>query len=197
MFGVVIPGRKCQTNFQKISNSKFVTALDNSSKFTQMMVFKLPGTPAFPNNFGASIFLADMSKKFMYLGHLSNEKESSLIQVPTNFEGVTTNTLFGDSQKQGNQTLYMGINLEKMEVIKNLENKNTETTNQYTSSIQDLGTHIGYSLTNYVSSFSKYVPQVGKEMIIMDLTSINKWFAKFNRKLKMDPWFWKNKKKGA
>jgi hypothetical protein len=47
-FGVVVPTRPVESNFQQVSKTRWVKNLDNKIPISEIVVFKLPNTEAIP-----------------------------------------------------------------------------------------------------------------------------------------------------
>lgn len=87
-FGVIIPGRNCDTGFKQVSKTRWILELDNSISITEIVVFKLPGSQKIPDGLGIGVYMSDQSKNFEYLGSITNVRQSILSHVPQSFENV-------------------------------------------------------------------------------------------------------------
>ena len=48
-FGVIIPSKPVQSDFQQVSNTRWVKTMDNTIPILELCIFKLPNTPLIPD----------------------------------------------------------------------------------------------------------------------------------------------------
>eukprot|EP01080_Neovahlkampfia_damariscottae_P002689 gene2689-3885_t len=192
-FGVVIPSKPVQSDFQQVSNTRWVKTVDNTIPILELCIFKLPNTPLIPEGFGIGIYLCDNTMK-EYLDSIFNDKQSVFLHVPQTFENVSKTTVdkFGQiSVSKEKNTLYLGLSLENEFTLKNLqgsEKRVQETTSNQSATIAK---SLAGDLFHFIESFVKPVQHNNQEVLIMPTDIIEKWLKKTYQKIQMNPYFWK------
>jgi hypothetical protein len=126
-----------------------------------------------------------------------NEKPSVFINVPSSFNDTSNATLFGNFQQQQQQNvLYVGVTLEKIDVLQNLEGTNLRRQQHEANSTVGLVQFIANDLFHYLQSFVRPSYQVlqqqpNQDVIVMPTNALDTWVNRFMHKLKVDPNFWK------
>jgi hypothetical protein len=88
----------------------------------------------------------------------------------------------------------VGITLEKIDTIQNLEGNNLRRQQHEANNTTGLAQFIAGDLFQYLQSFvrpSYQVPQTSGDVICMPTNALDAWMNKFTHKLRVDPNFWK------
>lgn len=170
-FGVVVPGRPVITEFQPVSNSKAVAALDFPNLITEITFFLLPTSPV-PQGYGAVLYYSVDQAHWELLGAISPEKPSGIFRTgwPTNEEVCKY------------PGVYLGVSLEPMTTIENL----TMTTSGFEDRF-NFAHKIALDLFQYMSSFATGSSPAG--MMVVPTNVFDRWMERFERKYKLDPNF--------
>jgi len=216
MFGCLVSGRIVQANAQQVDANRFVFACEKANQIQHIAVFLL-GTVALPEGYGASIFFGwPPYQDWKYLGYLTNAKPSAIFRLQTKSGGGGGIDVDMGMERDENVVAQIGISIEPINLIEsrtqgltsNTSNNNiTASTGNSSSStntalvpigggsnqmgqlkdMQDFALKMCENLFNYLRSFAS---QSTGDMI--PSSALDKWYENFQRKMKNDPFFWKN-----
>ena len=174
LFGVVLPGRPCITQFEVVGNSKAVCTIENPMLFPDLVFFLLPGTNNIPPGHGALIYYSVTPfTNWILLGSVSPDKPSGSFRT-----GWTTN-----EELIGHQYIQLGIALERLDTIQNLEGRSGG------SGVEDrfaIAHKIAMDLFRFTNSFCE-ASQGG--MMLVPTSIFDKWMERFEAKYRLDPNF--------
>ncbi|KAL0484887.1 OPI10 [Acrasis kona] len=195
MFGALIPGQALNVQFQQIEQTRWMLTVPNqpSKPISQIAVFLLPNGQQIPAGFGCAVYLSDASQNFEYFGCLLNEDPSKIFSVPSTFNDTSNNTLFGSMQSNQQGVLYIGITLEKIENLQNLEGTNFQRQQKEANNTVGLAQFIADDLFKFLQSFVR-PDNSNKDILVLPTNAIDSWLQKFTNKLRVDPNFWKKRK---
>lgn len=195
MFGAVVPGfTSVLSNFQLIGENRFGLTIPHGNTPIQSLCISLLPGQNIPHNYGCSIYLSDNGQNWEYMGCLLNNKPSVLINPPLHYDSSHKMNAFGVFQQQQQQQqhqniLYVGIALEPLDMLKNLEEEYLRKEQNQSSQIVGLARYLAQNLFNYMSSFIKTVDN--RDMIVLPPNALDNWLRKITSKLQNDPYFWK------
>ncbi|KAM7539955.1 hypothetical protein Aperf_G00000039408 [Anoplocephala perfoliata] len=197
MFAALLAGQIVQSNFVEVSPGKLLLDLPPLGKSNHVVVF-LTGQTALPVGFGAGVHFGIVENGqtlWSYLGFLSNERPSAIFRV----SGLKRNHLtqianpfqnVSNASAGSVVTARLGISLETQVELSGqtpaLENSSTS-----------LGVYDGVkfaqfaaeNLFNFASGYAQEVP--GTSDAYVPLSVIKRWLDTIQRKLLLDPDFWK------
>ncbi|XP_050527143.1 protein OPI10 homolog [Daktulosphaira vitifoliae] len=195
MFGLLVSGRLVRTDFECIEETKLMITIPSAESVNYICVF-LTGLIPFPEGTAGFVYFSwpdDHARpNWQLLGILSNQKPSAiyklsnlkkhhvdLVNEPSNafslFPSVTINA-------------QIGISIEPLIDIE-AQVANTEPV-QNVSTFIEFTQKMVQNLFNYVSS---YAIEVGPQQPpVVPLTTIQKWYENFERKMSLNPNFWKS-----
>ncbi|CAG8086612.1 unnamed protein product [Penicillium salamii] len=210
MFSVVVPGRPCLTDIVAVDGqpngqaTKFAFTIPLSASLSDLVVFFLPGT-ILPPNTGAAIYaqLPDANGQpsdFRFIGALANEKPSGIFTVrpPSRTEAEEEDDMLDESGSNGAGVLTLGISIEEAQVIapqlaaleaEKPQSSSTALVSQAVGqrqiSTKVLAQRIIGSAFNFLASFASS----DKGQDVVPLKSFHDWWAKFERRIEVDPAF--------
>ncbi|KAJ5952285.1 uncharacterized protein N7479_010698 [Penicillium vulpinum] len=219
MFSVVVPGRPCLTDIIAIDGqpngqaSKFAFTIPLSPSLSDIVVFFLPGT-TLPPNTGAAIYaqLPDPNtgapSNFRFIGALSNESPSGIFTVrpPGSAQHRSEAEEEDDMLDEGGAgnsaaagVLTLGISIEEgqniapqlaaLEAERPSGRMSTALVPQAAAqrqvSTKVLAQRIIGNAFNFLASFAEN----DKGQDVVPLKSFQDWWAKFERRIEVDPTF--------
>jgi hypothetical protein len=213
MFSVVVPGRPCLTDIVAVDSqpngqaTKFAFTIPASSTISEIVVFFLPGT-TLPPNTGAAIYAqlpdaAGQPSSFRFIGALANEKPSGIftLRAPNSNHRSEAEEEDDMLDEAGNgAAMTLGISIEEVQNIApqlaalEAENQSqsqmstalvTQAVGQRQISTKVLAQRIIGSAFNFLASFA----ESDKGQDVVPLKSFHDWWAKFERRIEVDPTF--------
>ena len=170
-FGIVIPGRMVNTQFQALGPTRFVTQVMEPSQVTDLTFFILPNSPIPPGFAAVLYFAVPPFENWQVLGSVSYEKPSATLRTswPTNPEVTQHNVV------------QLGVSIESLESVQNmgLESSGLEERKQFAHKI-------ALDLFRYMTSFSSSSDQ---NAMIVPTNVFDRWMTRFEQKYKRDPNF--------
>ena len=203
MFGVVIPGlTSVLSHFQPLGTpdqQRFALSIPLPLNYVvqSLCVFLLPGQQQLlPSTHGCSIYLSNNGQNWEYMGCLLNNKPSLLINPPLTYDSTSQNNGgFGflqpqlQQQQQQQHMLHIGISLESLDTLKNLEDGHLRAEQNQANQVVGLAKFLARNLFNYMSSFIRRMDN--RDMIVLPTNALDTWMNKIMSKLQNDPYFWK------
>ena len=196
MFGVLTSGRLPQVNFERISETQFITQVPDIDHVNHLVVY-MTGIEPFPDGFGGAVYLnyqAAGESKWIFLGKICNQKPSAIYKLAKlkheqNFLGDHPFDSFTSQVTSTLNSALIGISVEKLNIIDALQ-PSTETQATNLSTFVEYSQKMLENFYNYVSSFSIVLPIDGQQYI--PLATLQNWFNNFERRLQQNPNFWKS-----
>ncbi|XP_022180406.1 protein OPI10 homolog [Myzus persicae] len=194
MFGLLVSGRLVRTDFERLEETKFMITINSAESVNYICVF-LTGLVPFPEGTAGSVYFSwpdeNAKPNWQLLGILSNNKPSAIFKLSNlkqHFD-VTNQPINAFSQFPS-----ISINAQIGISIEPLINAELQTT--CIESTQNLSTFVEFTqkmvqnLYNYVSSYA--VDAGPQQTPMVPLLLIQKWYENFERKLNLNPNFWKS-----
>ncbi|KAK7538119.1 uncharacterized protein J3D65DRAFT_621027 [Phyllosticta citribraziliensis] len=198
MFGVIISGRPVLTEPQALSPTQYAFPLPATPSFSHIVVFLLPGTQLPPDTAAGVYVQIPPSSEFRFLGAIANEKQSAIFKV----DGVDPAAMVDPATGQV-APVTLGVSVEPVARIAELMNAKQAQQQQGGSSGMELvragaaaanpistkvlAQRIIANAFNFLASFAGNVGPGGQEVV--PLKSFQDWWAKFEKKIEMDPGF--------
>ncbi|VDD83902.1 unnamed protein product [Mesocestoides corti] len=197
MFAALLAGQIVQSNFVEVSPGKLLLSLPPLGKNNHIVVF-LTGQAPLPAGIGAGVHFGLIENglpTWSYLGFLSNErpsaifkvsglKPSALNQVINPFQNIT------GGSSNGLITAQVGISLEPMaDLLGQTPAVGSATDLVKVDDNMKFTQFAAQNLFNFAAGCAREVP--GTSEAYVPLSSIQRWFETIQRKLSLDPNFWK------
>ncbi|XP_065072153.1 protein Hikeshi-like [Rhopilema esculentum] len=194
MFGCLVSGRLVTTDFTQINEKQVVFNLPDCESINHVVIF-LTGVQPFPDGFGGSVYFCwpKMQTSWHLLGFISNEKPSAIFKISKVKLLEGGHNPFSEMSNPDDHTMaQIGISLEPLSEIAN----QTPETNSIPSgvvSFVEFTQKMLHSLFNFVASYATtqqmMTPNPTENYV--PLSVLQTWYTNFERKLAMDPNFWK------
>jgi len=200
MFGLVVAGRLVDTAPQQTDAAKFVFNVTDADTVNHLTVF-MTGTQAFPDGLGASIYFgwpggAGGGVTWQMLGVLTNDKPSAIFKIAStrpnesdkdaDFGGMSTGETVASLDGQ------IGISIEPVAELAQQTPHQAATASTASDYVAFTGAMLE-SFFNFATSFAN--TREGAAMHAdehwVPLGCLNRWQENFQRKLALDPAFWK------
>ncbi|KAF0766574.1 protein OPI10 [Aphis craccivora] len=193
MFGLLVSGRLVRTDFERLEETKFLITINSAESVNYICVF-LTGLVPFPEGTAGSVYFSwpdeNARPNWQLLGVLSNNKPSAIFKLSNlkqHFD-ITNQPINAFSQFPS-----ISINAQIGISIEPLLNAEMQTTSiepaQNVSTFVEFTQKMVQNLYNYVSSYAVDGPQ---QTSMVPLLSVQKWYENFERKLNLNPNFWKS-----
>ncbi|CAH1731791.1 hypothetical protein AGLY_014356 [Aphis glycines] len=193
MFGLLVSGRLVRTDFERLEETKFMITINSAESVNYICVF-LTGLVPFPEGTAGSVYFSwpdeNARPNWQLLGVLSNNKPSAIFKLSNlkqHFD-ITNQPINAFSQFPS-----ISINAQIGISIEPLLNAEMQTTSieptQNVSTFVEFTQKMVQNLYNYVSSYAVDGPQ---QTSMVPLLSVQKWYENFERKLNLNPNFWKS-----
>lgn len=200
MFAILVSGRLVQTNYELVAENRFIFTIPEADTINHIAVF-MTGTTPFPEGMGGLVYFnwpePDNPSNWKLLGVIANEKPSSIFKI-SNLKssdgnivnGCTSVALYNPfGQQPISHNAQIGISVEPIAIVnQHAATKSTESLSNFVQFSQKMLTNF----VNFVSSFSisqsNMVPNPEENFV--PLSSVQKWYQNFERKLSLNPNFW-------
>ncbi|TRY64083.1 hypothetical protein TCAL_03623 [Tigriopus californicus] len=202
MFGLLLSGRLVDTNFRQVDPTHVVIDMANVDNVNHIVVF-LTGQQPFPEAMGGGVYFAwpdpqSSAPVWQYLGHLSNAKPSAIFKVGKFKSQMRDNhdliARFGGQQLNGGSVAQLGISVEPLVQLSGMTPEaQAEATNLPT--FVEFSQKMVENLFNYTSSFAvspSEIPRVKSSETFVPYSSLQQWYANFERRLQQNPYFWRS-----
>ncbi|KAJ8918948.1 hypothetical protein NQ315_016850 [Exocentrus adspersus] len=192
MFGIIVSGRLVQTEFQPISETQFVTTINDADNINHIVVF-LTGAVPFPEGTAGQVYFSwpdpNAPPNWQLLGYISNQKPSAIYKISSlkrlDEMGDYTNMMFGQSHIVHNAQIGIAIepitNIQEGPTLNNAENN-------VTFAQKMLESFMNYVLS-YTITQAHMVPDPTATYV--PLSTVQNWYTNFERRLQQNPNFWK------
>lgn len=193
MFGLLVSGRLVRTDFERLEETKFLITINSAESVNYICVF-LTGLVPFPEGTAGSVYFSwpdeNARPNWQLLGVLSNNKPSAIFKLSNlkqHFD-VTNQPINAFSQFPSiSINAQIGISIEPL-LNAEMQTASIEPT-QNVSTFVEFTQKMVQNLYNYVSSYAVDGPQ---QTSMVPLLSVQKWYENFERKLNLNPNFWKS-----
>ncbi|VDO03294.1 unnamed protein product [Rodentolepis nana] len=197
MFAALLTGQLVQSNFVEVSPGRLLLDLPPLGKSNHVVVF-LTGQAALPDGYGAGVHLGiaqNGQTLWSYLGFLSNDRPSAIFKVlglKPNILSQVANPFqdFSNPPTCGVLNAQLGILLEPLSELSGqtpaLEGSNNQN---FVDDKVGFTQFAAANLFNFASGCAQEVP--GTSEAYVPLSVIKRWFDSIQRKISLDPNFWK------
>ena len=178
----------------------FVLTLDQVETINHVVVF-LTGQVPFNQGYGGSIYFGWPSAEsggvsWQFLGYITNDKPSAIFKLAKVKPSEMAVNPFSPQlmQTMGSSTsAQIGILVEQLSDIA----QKTPSTDTEASKVQSFTEFSQKMLENFFNYASSFAVTPGQNMMAASATYVpievlQNWYANFQRKLQMDPNFWKS-----
>jgi len=197
MLGLIVSGRLVQTDFQQITENKFLITVPDADNINHVVIF-LTGSVPFPEGMGGAVYFSwpdpTAPPNWQFLGCICNTKPSAIFKISNlkkNHEFENSNlSIFGIGKISHNAQI--GISVEPLNILEQQIAVNSANASN-TDSFVDFAQKMITSFLNYISSFSVTQAQMTPNPTenFVPLSSIQGWYETFERRLQQNPNFWK------
>ncbi|KAL5238541.1 hypothetical protein ACI65C_005951 [Semiaphis heraclei] len=194
MFGLLVSGRLVRTDFERLEETKFMITINSAESVNYICVF-LTGLVPFPEGTAGSVYFSwpdeNARPNWQLLGILSNNKPSAIFKLSNLKQhlDITNQPVNAFSQFPSiSINAQIGISIESL-INTELQTTSIEST-QNVSTFVEFTQKMVQNLYNYVSSYA--VDCGPQQTSMVPLLLIQKWYENFERKLNLNPNFWKS-----
>ncbi|KAH9601127.1 protein of unknown function DUF775 [Trypanosoma melophagium] len=180
-FAVVLPGRPVMTEFQCLDGVRWVAPLGEAP--ASIVVFLIFGASPLPPGVALAFYLArEDDGAFVHIGHLSHDRPSAVLPVPSVFLNVDAPV-----------RVVLGVSSERAEDVANIVGEQQE---ERAATRLAIAERIVEDLYNFVSSYGRVLsadpndPQ-SEETIYLPASFVNRWRERVLVRLRKDASFWK------
>jgi len=204
MFGLIVAGRLVNTSFREVDPTHVVVDVDDVGTFNHIVVF-LTGQIPFPEGMGGAVYFSwpdngessDGATAWQFLGMISNQKPSAIFKVakfkPQAVGEQSMSSKF-QFQMQQNQilsrTAQVGISVEPLSLLEGLKQATTESEATLVPKFVEFTQKMVQSLFNFTSSYAVQSNEMKPSETYVPYSSIHQWCQNFERKIKLDPYYW-------
>lgn len=199
MFGLLVSGRLVDTSFRQVDATHCVIDIADVNAFNHIVVF-LTGQQAFPDGTGGGVYFSwpeteGNSNCWHYLGMISNQKPSAIFKVvkpkpnDSRFQ-LDMSTRF---MQQATPMAQVGVSIETEQTLLGLEQSSGGSEPAVlVPKFVEFSQKMVQSLFNYTTSFAIDAGQarLRTSETFVPFSAVQQWYANFERKLQMDPYFW-------
>lgn len=202
MFGLLVSGRLVDTAFRQVDQTHAVIDISDVNNFNHIVVF-LTGQQAFPDDMGGGVYFswpsADGSGScaWQYLGMICNKKPSAIFKVGKfkvqEIDESNLSARFGQQMLQSQQPVaQVGISVEPITVLQGLQQASMESEAAMVPKFVEFTQKMVQSLFNYTTSFAVDANEtrMRSSETYIPYSAVQQWCSNFERKLKIDPYFW-------
>jgi len=202
MFGLLVSGRLVDTAFRQVDQTHAVIDISDVNNFNHIVVF-LTGQQAFPDDMGGGVYFswpsADGSGScaWQYLGMICNKKPSAIFKVgkfkAQEIDESNLSARFGQQMLQSQQPVaQVGISVEPITVLQGLQQASMESEAAMVPKFVEFTQKMVQSLFNYTTSFAVDANEtrMRSSETYIPYSAVQQWCSNFERKLKIDPYFW-------
>jgi len=200
MFGCIIPGRLAQFEAQQVSETELLFVVPSCDDVNHVVVF-LTGSQPLPPGLVAGIYLhwPKPTPGWFMLGHISNEKPSAIYKIAKPKENALTNMFVGMQTssflgQDVNSTAQIGISVEPLAQINEKTPATISERPSTSTTFVEFTQKMLNNVFNYCSSFARkqceMTPEPNESFV--PLSSLQKWYETFQRRMAMDQNFWKS-----
>lgn len=186
------------TNVEQVDANTFVLSLDQVETINHVVVF-LTGQVPFSQGFGGAIYFGWPSPEtggisWQFLGYISNDKPSAIFKLAKVKPSEMVVNPFSQQLMQAitSTNAQIGILVEQLTEIAQ-KTPSADTQASKVENFTEFSQKMLENFFNYASSFA-----VTPGQCVMDTSTtyvpiqvLQNWYASFQRKLQMDPHFWK------
>eukprot|EP00871_Galdieria_phlegrea_P002278 jgi/Galph1/3050/GphlegSOOS_G1755.1 len=170
MFGLCVPSCPVFTQFEQVQPEKFVAQFPARLVESSVLFFLLPGASLPPGQVASLYWSLPPYENWLFAGLIANEFPSKL------FTMKLPNTVTNDTMVE------FGISVEPM-------SPTAVATHANPTIVLDQS-DLQYLVRGIATDFFRFVESFGQSMGPEGLALIDKWFQKFQEKLRSDPLYW-------
>ncbi|XP_067936097.1 protein Hikeshi-like [Watersipora subatra] len=188
MFGILVAGRLVQTNLRAVTETQFVTEIDNADSVNHIVVF-MTGVSAFPDGMAASVHFCWPETGWSLLGFITNEKPSVIFKISGLKPGAATSNPFS---AHSTHVAQVGISVESCEQLSQqtpVSGSTPSTANSYAEFTQKMAENFFNFAGSFAISQSQMSPQ--PNMTFVPFNVVEQWYNNMKRKLEVNPEWWK------
>ncbi|RNF05676.1 hypothetical protein TraAM80_04397 [Trypanosoma rangeli] len=182
-FAVIIPGFSVVTEFQCLDGVRWITPVGNAPE--AIVVFLTSPAPL-PPGMSLGIYLArEDDGAFVYVGHLSNTRPSTILRVPSVLLNVNVPV-----------RLVLGVSQEKQEDVANLGATQEQPLQQEQAATKlVMAERIVDDMYNFVMSYGRVLSAdpsdaQSEETVYLPASFVSRWRERVLTKMRKDASFW-------
>ncbi len=188
------------TNVEQVDANSFVLSLEQVDTINHVVVF-LTGQVPFSQGYGGSVYFGWPSPEaggisWQFLGHISNDKPSAIFKIAKIKAAEQSSNPFSlqlmQSLAYSPSNAQIGIMVEPLAEISQ-KTVSPDTVASQVQSFTEFSQKMLENFFNYASSFAVSPSQsvLDSSAIYVPIDVLQKWYAKFERRLQANPQFWK------
>ncbi|XP_076471444.1 protein Hikeshi-like [Babylonia areolata] len=197
MFGIIVSGRLVQTECQAVSENQFLFNIPEADNINHVVVF-MTGQMPFPDGLGGAVYFSwprPEGPVWLLLGHISNHKPSAIFKIANlKSGGGDAGVQFGSLAQQQSHLAQIGISVEPLDQLSQQTPVTSCLSETSVAPFVEFSSKMLESFFNYASSFAvrqaDMVPNPAETFV--PLSTLQKWFENFQRRLQQNPTFWKS-----
>ncbi|XP_064634049.1 protein Hikeshi-like [Lineus longissimus] len=196
MFGILVAGRLVQTEFIQTSETQFLFNIPDADSINHIVVF-MTGQVPFPDTMGGAVYFswpsADGTPGWQLIGHITNSKPSAIFKISNLKKDAEVGAHPFESHAALSHGAQIGVSVETLGEIAQ-QTPVTESTTKMVTSFVEFTTKMLENCYNYVSSFGVTQAQMTQQPneTFVPLSALHKWYESFQRKMEMNPNFWRS-----
>ncbi|XP_074660260.1 protein Hikeshi-like [Tubulanus polymorphus] len=196
MFGVLVAGRLVSTDLQRVSETQVIFTIPDADNVNHVVVF-MTGTQPFPDDVGGAVYFSwpnPTGPAWQLLGHITNTKPSAIFRISNlkkDASGVSVNPFTTGIEQH--HIAQIGISAEPLAQLAQqtpVANASVSNVSAFVEFTQKMLENFVNFATSFAVTQSQMIPQPTETYV--PLSTLQKWFETFQRKLQMDPYFWRN-----
>eukprot|EP01128_Nolandella_sp_AFSM9_P006993 TRINITY_DN371_c0_g1_i1.p1 TRINITY_DN371_c0_g1~~TRINITY_DN371_c0_g1_i1.p1 ORF type:complete len:224 (-),score=19.93 TRINITY_DN371_c0_g1_i1:187-786(-) len=196
MFGVFVSGCLVQTEGHQTSPTSLIFGVEGKTPPHHLAVF-MTGSKALPTDSCATIHIAwpPFNNVWSYIGYLTNEHPSAIFKLSQKTGGGSARPSFGSTAQfgQAHHQLLVGIELAGRAENEHQHGSRAQLQEQATADRVLFARFTLNSLYNYLASYMREMQDQLQRVTVkvVPLTALDAWHAAFERKIRLDPAFWR------
>ncbi|RZF43031.1 hypothetical protein LSTR_LSTR001209 [Laodelphax striatellus] len=201
MFAILVSGRLVQTEFQQVGEKQFLITIPEADDINHVAVF-MTGTLPFPEGMSGLVYFSwpdpDAPPNWQPLGYISNTKPSAIFKI-SNLKTKSEKELerhgfIGFSQNKISHFAQIGISIETHDVVLQQIDLLDKHTPNAQPTFMEFSKKMLDSFLNFSSSFAVTQAQMvpNPTETYFPLSALQTWFQNFERRLEINPYFWRS-----
>ncbi|XP_075213375.1 protein OPI10 homolog [Lycorma delicatula] len=199
MFALLVSGRLVQTDFQQVGEKQFLITIPDADDINHVAVF-MTGTIPFPEGVAGLVYFSwpdpNAPPNWQPLGFISNTKPSAIFKI-SNLKTKTEKELessgfLGFDQRKISHFAQIGISVEANEIVAQQTDLLVKQSNNQ-STFMHFSKKMLENFLNFASSFAITQAQMvpNPTETYFPLSSLQTWYQNFERRLEINPYFWR------
>lgn len=200
MFGLIVSGRLVQTESQQVAENQFLFNIEDADNINHVVVF-MTGQMPFPDGLGGAVYFSwprPEGPMWLLLGHITNQKPSAIFKIANLKSGTGESDgqipHFGSMSIQQSHNAQIGISIEPLTQLAQQIPVTSCISETSLAPFLEFANKMLENFFNYTSSFaqrqSEMMPNPSESFV--PLSTLQKWFDNFQRRLQQNPYFWKS-----